>query len=457
MGVLGQPEARGERASRRPAGSMCGRRARPHCVRSAHDDAFHVHQRRLLGGRPQRVRGLAGRAPGPRAAASRSPTTWPARRSSRARRSTGRTRRATAPSRAARTRPRPRSPGAPWRRRAAAAPGWRADALRRALRAPARGRRAGIGERHLELAAVASLEVGKTRAESIAEVQEAIDLIEAYAGHMEANDGYVQPLEAWVDGRAQHRRPAPLRHVRRARAVQLPGGAVVRHDRRGAHRGQHRRLQALGGDAVDGRDPRRDLRRRGLPAGVFNLVQGGPETGRALVAGEIDGVAFTGSAEVGRAIARTLQEGRYARPALTEMGGKNPAIVTATADLDAAAEGIARAAFGLSGQKCSACSRAIVRRRRARRARRAARRLHGDAAARATRPSGTRSSARWSTRARSRASRTPSRRPRRRAGSRRAAAARPACRGTSSRRPSSATCRAATGSSARSCSCRSSP
>jgi 1-pyrroline-5-carboxylate dehydrogenase len=55
-----------------------------------------------------------------------------------------------------------------------------------------------------------------------------------------------------------------------------------------------------------------------------------------------------------------MQSGPYARPALTEMGGKNPAIVTANADLEKAAEGVARAAFGLSGQKCSACSRAIV-------------------------------------------------------------------------------------------------
>ena len=102
------------------------------------------------------------------------------------------------------------------------------------------------------------------------------------------------------------------------------------------------------------------VRDAGLPAGVFNVVQGGPATGQALVGAEIDGVAFTGSAEVGRAIAKAMQEGPYARPALTEMGGKNPAIVTANADLDAAAEGVAQAAFGLSGQKCSACSRAIV-------------------------------------------------------------------------------------------------
>ena len=89
-------------------------------------------------------------------------------------------------------------------------------------------------------------------------------------------------------------------------------------------------------------------------------MHGGPDTGRALVDADVDGIAFTGSAEVGREIARKLQDGPYARPALTEMGGKNPAIVTASADVDAAAEGMARSAFGLSGQKCSACSRAIV-------------------------------------------------------------------------------------------------
>ncbi len=98
----------------------------------------------------------------------------------------------------------------------------------------------------------------------------------------------------------------------------------------------------------------------GLPPGAFNLVHGGPDTGRALVAERVDGVAFTGSAEVGRAIVRAMHDGPYARPALTEMGGKNPAIMTAHADLEKAAEGVAKAAFGLSGQKCSACSRAIV-------------------------------------------------------------------------------------------------
>ena len=58
----------------------------------------------------------------------------------------------------------------------------------------------GIGERHMELAALASLETGKSRTEAILEVQEAIDLIEAYAGHMEENDGYTAPLNSFVEG-----------------------------------------------------------------------------------------------------------------------------------------------------------------------------------------------------------------------------------------------------------------
>jgi len=104
-----------------------------------------------------------------------------------------------------------------------------------------------------------------------------------------------------------------------------------------------------------------ELLNAGLPEGVFNLVTGGDEAGRALAASDIDGIVFTGSYAVGRKIAVAFACGaEYPRPAIIEMGGKNPAIVSASADIDAAAEGITRSAFGLSGQKCSACSRAIV-------------------------------------------------------------------------------------------------
>ena len=132
-----------------------------------------------------------------------------------------------------------------------------------------------------------------------------------------------------------------------------------------------------------------------------------------------------------------MQDGPYARPALTEMGGKNPAIVTAHADLDKAAEGVARAAFGLAGQKCSACSRAIVVDAGARRVRRAAGRRGPRACRSAIRPTARASWARWSTRPASRASRP---RSTRRAATARVAAGggRPSGPGTSSSRPSSA-------------------
>jgi 1-pyrroline-5-carboxylate dehydrogenase len=101
----------------------------------------------------------------------------------------------------------------------------------------------------------------------------------------------------------------------------------------------------------------------GLPPGVFALLGGDRETGAMLAAHSgIDGVAFTGSHEVGMQLMRAAVAGDWARPVLAELGGKNPAFVTASADLDAAAAGVARSAFGLSGQKCSSCSKVYVHR-----------------------------------------------------------------------------------------------
>ncbi|HXC23404.1 MAG TPA: aldehyde dehydrogenase family protein [Solirubrobacteraceae bacterium] len=249
-----------------------------------------------------------------------------------------------------------------------------AEALRAARRAQARWSRMpygercahmravaqALGKRHIELAAVVSLETGKTRMESIAEVQEAIDLIETYCAAIEAARGFTAPLESLTasEHNIETLRPygvfgviAPFNFplalaVNMLSAALIGGNTVVIKPSEAAPW-----TGALLGEA---------LAAGGLPPGAFNLVHGGADTGRALVAGDVDGIAFTGSVPVGREIARALSCGAWARPVLAEMGGKNPAIVTSKADLEKAAEGIARAAFGLSGQKCSACSRAIV-------------------------------------------------------------------------------------------------
>ena len=98
----------------------------------------------------------------------------------------------------------------------------------------------------------------------------------------------------------------------------------------------------------------------GLPEGLVNVIHGGDGPGRVLVASDIDGVCFTGSVAVGKSILRDFAAGPYPRPVIAEMGGKNPVIVTDTANLEQAADGIVFSAFDLSGQKCSALSRVLV-------------------------------------------------------------------------------------------------
>ena len=101
----------------------------------------------------------------------------------------------------------------------------------------------------------------------------------------------------------------------------------------------------------------------GVPKGVFNMVMGpGESVGQALQDHPgIDGIVFTGSYEVGMRLFHSFSR-TWPRPCIVEMGGKNPAIVARSADLEEAAEGIMRSAFGFGGQKCSANSRVYVER-----------------------------------------------------------------------------------------------
>jgi 1-pyrroline-5-carboxylate dehydrogenase len=108
------------------------------------------------------------------------------------------------------------------------------------------------------------------------------------------------------------------------------------------------------------------LEEAGLPDGVVNFCPGhGAEFGGQIVEHpKTRYIAFTGSKEVGLHInqrAAVQQPGQlWIKRTILEMGGKDSIIVDADADLDSAVEGVASAAFGFSGQKCSACSRAII-------------------------------------------------------------------------------------------------
>ena len=96
----------------------------------------------------------------------------------------------------------------------------------------------------------------------------------------------------------------------------------------------------------------------GLPEGVLNIVTGDGATGEALVAAEVDKIAFTGSTEVGRRI-RAATAGRGVALTL-ELGGKSPYIVFDDADMDSAVEGLVDAIWFNAGQVCCAGSRLLV-------------------------------------------------------------------------------------------------
>lgn len=218
----------------------------------------------------------------------------------------------------------------------------------------------GIERRAGEIAATLTLEVGKNRLESMGEVDEAAELIRFYSRQAAGGFDISLASASSTDHNVSVMRPfgvfgviAPFNFplalvLGPSVAALLAGNTVV------AKPSPTTSLVAVRFAEV--------VHDAGLPPGAFNLVTGGDETGRALVSAPgIDGMVFTGSYEVGQRIAaQFLSDAGYARPCIVEMGGKNPAIVTAAADLEKAAAGITRSAWGLSGQKCSACSRVLV-------------------------------------------------------------------------------------------------
>jgi 1-pyrroline-5-carboxylate dehydrogenase len=221
-----------------------------------------------------------------------------------------------------------------------------------------------ISDRLFEYAAVMSIEVGKNRIESLGEVEESADLIRYYAKTMEDNAGYDHPMGNLGDS-AVHTRSMLRPHgvfavvspfnfpmalaTGPSSAAMMAGNTVVIKPSSASPLSAQMMLRAY----IDA----------GVPQGVVNLVMGPGETvGQALQDHPgIDGIVFTGSYAVGMQLFRSFSK-TWPRPCIVEMGGKNPAIVTRNADLDEAAEGIMRSAFGFGGQKCSANSRVYVER-----------------------------------------------------------------------------------------------
>lgn len=211
--------------------------------------------------------------------------------------------------------------------------------------------------RKYDLAMAALLEVGKSRTEALGESDEVIDMVGYYCSEIERHDGYTTPLNRVFPNESTVSILRPLGVFAIISPFNYPSALLIGMSTGALVTGNTIVMKPSEGCSLSARIIMDTLREAGVPAGVANLLAGGNDTGNALVehAG-IAGVAFTGSYKTGMHIFRSVNAGRHAKPVIAEMGGKNPAYVTKHADLDKAAQGVARSAFGLQGQKCSACS-----------------------------------------------------------------------------------------------------
>ena len=240
-----------------------------------------------------------------------------------------------------------------------AAPAW-ADAT-----AVARGRILGkasqlLESRKSELAELLTREEGKTLAEATGEVQRAADIFRFYGGLSYTIGGRTIPHD--LPGNLLYTTRRPLGVVALITPWNFPvaipawklapalvtGNAVV--------------LKPAGIAPALALELARALQDAGLPKGVLNVILGeGRAVGGTIVSHPgVAAVSFTGSHAVGHSIYQQLAP-RMAR-AQMEMGGKNPTLVLADADLDLAATLVVRSGFGLTGQACTATSRVIVER-----------------------------------------------------------------------------------------------
>ncbi len=221
-----------------------------------------------------------------------------------------------------------------------------------------------VGQRKFYYAALMSFENGKNRYESMADVDETADLIRWYAEEMERNHGYDYAMGQYVPGEKTRDLLKPYGvwaviapfNFPFAIAGGMSAGAIIT--------GNTAVFKPASDTPFMGWELCRLFHGAGLPPGVWNYVTGpGSTVGQELVDNPgVDGFVFTGSRDVGLGAYRTFSE-TFPKPIITELGGKNPTIITETADLTQAAQGVMRGAFGFGGQKCSACSRVLVDRK----------------------------------------------------------------------------------------------
>jgi 1-pyrroline-5-carboxylate dehydrogenase len=221
-----------------------------------------------------------------------------------------------------------------------------------------------IRERSFEFCAWLTYEVGKNWAEADADVGETIDFLEFYGREALRLEGATTPIQ--FPGERNQLRYIPLGVGAVIPPWNFPFAIMAGMTAASIVCGNTVILKPSVDAPTIAAKFMELLEEAGLPDGVVNFCPGeGPEFGSAVVAHpQTRFIAFTGSKAVGLEIheraAKTPPGQLFIKRTILEMGGKDSIIVEPDCDLDAAVDGVVASAFGFNGQKCSACSRAIV-------------------------------------------------------------------------------------------------
>ncbi|HEY5884152.1 MAG TPA: aldehyde dehydrogenase family protein [Pyrinomonadaceae bacterium] len=236
-------------------------------------------------------------------------------------------------------------------------PGWRSTP------APARGKivakAARLFEEHKEeLARILTSEEGKTLAESRGELQRSINVAEFCAGESRRMNG--ETIQSELPSNFAYTIKQPLGVVACVTPWNFPVAIPVWKIAPALVAGNTVVFKPASLTPATAVRIVEIFEEAGIPAGVLNLVIGsGSEAGDEIIGHPaVKAVSFTGSNEVG--IRLYEQVSRRGAKVQCEMGGKNPVVILEDADLDLAVESTAQGAFGSSGQRCTATSRAVV-------------------------------------------------------------------------------------------------
>jgi 1-pyrroline-5-carboxylate dehydrogenase len=221
-----------------------------------------------------------------------------------------------------------------------------------------------IRSRHFEFCAWLTYEVGKNWAEADADVGETIDFLEFYAREAQRLAAATTPIQ--YPGERNELLYIPLGVGAVIPPWNFPFAIMAGMTAASIVTGNTVILKPSSDAPTIAAKFVEVLEEAGLPSGVVNFCPGsGAAFGNAIVEHpKTRFIAFTGSKAVGLEIHERAAKARagqiWIKRTILEMGGKDSILVCADADLDRAVEGVVASAFGFSGQKCSACSRAIV-------------------------------------------------------------------------------------------------